>query len=42
MDYFKEISINCTIIFVTHNFSHISYATRVFTFENGNLKIKVS
>jgi ABC-type bacteriocin/lantibiotic exporter with double-glycine peptidase domain len=42
MDYLKEISINCTIIFVTHNFNHISYATRVFAFENGNLKIKVS
>jgi ABC-type branched-subunit amino acid transport system ATPase component len=42
MDYLKEISINCTIIFVTHNINHISYATRVFTFENGNLKIKVS
>jgi ABC-type bacteriocin/lantibiotic exporter with double-glycine peptidase domain len=42
MDYMKEISVNCIIIFVTHNINHISYATRIFTFENGNLTIKVS
>jgi ATP-binding cassette, subfamily B, bacterial PglK len=42
MAYLKEISVDCTIIFVTHNLNHILYATRVFTFENGNLKIKVS